>query len=876
MVHYNGSPTLTPMMRQYFELKGAAQDAILFFRMGDFYEVFGDDAILVSPLLEIVLTSRERGDQTKIPFCGVPHHAAKNYWLKLIRLGLKVAIADQVEDPKTAKGIVRREITKYITPACTDELEALDRDAPNYLAAAVEDPHSKQWTFLVSDVSTGELRIGVVETLQRVDALIETFHPREMLVRRFHLERFRTTYAQAISERKISFDCLSEASLRDEESQKTFLKNIFAVSTIRDFPCGIIPSGEGLVVATLQHLQKLKLPIEHFASVQPLFAPESMQLDEVACRDLEIFETIRRRQSEGSLFREINACLTPMGSRRLRGYISQPLTSIEKIKQRQEAVVQLTTNDSLLDLIRQHLGQVSDLDRLITRVMSRTISPPELYQVRIALDHAEHIGVILPDFMNTDLLQSVKSTLSQPTKARRLIEAALVDTPVGLGTGFGVFRDTYRDELRSLTNLARNSEQAINEYEQKLRDQTKINSLKVRMHKNFGLLIEVTKSHVNKVPPDFIRRQTMVNNERYVTQELSALSEAILAAQENLIAEESRLYAELLDQLTLERSSLQLVAYAVSVLDVFQSYAWKAKQSSYVRPETTRADVVDLRGSRHPVIERFVGAGNFTVNDLLMSNQHKQLLITGPNMGGKSTIMRQLALSALMHQIGMFVPASSATLPVFDAIFTRVGASDDLAKGQSTFLVEMVETAQILRSSTKRSLVILDEVGRGTSTQDGLAIAAAVLEELATRIECYCLFATHFHELVERSAAIPTIRSMQMEVENPQSAIRFTHRLIEGATKNSYGIEVASLAGIPKRVIDRAQSLLDQPSSHVQAPTTTTPLSPPVDPLARVSGAISARLDRLNIHRTTPLQALNILNELKSLSNEHPQSPLFD
>ena len=873
----NEPQNLTPMLRQYFDLKAQAGGAVLFCRMGDFYEIFGPDAEEIAPKMDVILTSRERGDAERMPFCGVPHHSVKTYWLKLLKQGYKVAIAEQLEDPALAKGLVARGIVRILTPGCIDELEALDSAGTNHVLAIYECPAEKSWSALVVELASGELRLGTMK-LTDLTRLVQVFRPKEIWARSFHHEALKgiltpTLSSQATDDLPALLEALPEAPLRDEGLARELLKSCLGKETLDGFSCGKIVGGAELLASTFQRLRNLNASSSHFRTVKPLFDPDHMVLGPTAVRDLELFETALRRQQEGSLARTIDRTLTPMGARRLRELLARPLVHREKLFARLDVVEFLAElGDDRLARLRDGLRKTSDLTRLTTRVMARSAHPAELAMIRQALGNsaalARNIRELAGSEAKSKLFRDLTGPLESTGPALELLGSALAEYPSAPGTGSGTFREGWNQNLDHCNTLAQGGEDQVAAYEQKLRGESGIGNLKIKPHKTFGLLIEITRANAGKVPAHFVRRQTMVNCERFATPELDRLSTDLLAAQDAAIAREAELYAGLLETLAVHRDALYDCAEALAEADVWQAFAWLALKENYGRPVTLKKGAqgseakIKLTAARHPVVERSVGRHSFVANDVEMSGGVRQLLITGPNMAGKSTIMRQTAICAILHQAGCFVPAASAELPVFDRVFTRVGASDDLSRGLSTFMVEMTEAAEILREATSDSLVILDEVGRGTSTSDGLAIASAILEEIATRNASWTLFATHYHELVGSSAHLPSVKPVQTEVLQQGAKIIFSHRLIPGASGSSYGIEVARLAGVPEAVLERARLAISRPEQDTAA--AHVKLVQPLQPIEIKTNPALEKLAEARINRMTPLQALNFLAELQA------------
>ncbi len=865
---------MTPMMRQYFDLKTACPDAILLFRMGDFFEIFGADAELVAPLLDITLTSRERGDQQRIKFCGMPHHSAKGYWLKLLRYGYKIAIADQMEAASVGKGLVRREITKILTPGCVDDLEGLESTSPNYLMAIYEEPTSKALSLLVADVSTGELRLASVLESE-IPGWIETLAPKEILVRRFYQTALQKQLA-TLQVRTPVLSALPETLLHDTAQQTQLLQRVFPKKPLPTHPCGAVPGGEALVASVLSHVEQMKISLLPFRLIQALRDPESFSLEPIALRDLEIFETLRDRSSQGSLLTQINCCQSPMGVRLLRWSLQNPLLQASSIAKRHEIVRHfLALQPGTFATLQTALKGCGDLERLTARLVAGSATPRQLGVLRDTLRKMAALTSRLHEERSPAseaLLQHFGNCI-QGAATLEVLEPYLQEEPGPLGEGTKVFRSGIDGTLDAHLHDTLHGEEKVEAYQDKLRAETGITSLKIKRHNTFGLLVEVTKTHFTKIPAHFIRRQTMVNCERFMTEDLQELDEQLSHATRFAIEREAAVYWELLEKLAAQKEALFQTASTMASFDLLLSFAVLAQKKNYTQAKFS-PNTLRLRAARHPVVEAFVGISDFVANDIEMSQDGKFLLLTGPNMGGKSTLMRQTAICALLNQIGCFVPAAEATLPLFDQIYTRVGASDDLSRGLSTFMTEMNEAATILRHATSNSLVLLDEVGRGTSTEDGLALAWSIFQELVTQVGAWMFFSTHYHELVPLAGALPRVKLIQTEVLESERGVTFTHRIIPGFCPSSFGLEVASLAGIPERVLLSAREFLQ---GHKPAPVfaersfVPAPRPLPVDPRRE---AVLTKLERLSPNRMTPIQALNVIEELQMMLTQDSHAPL--
>ncbi|MEI7856930.1 MAG: DNA mismatch repair protein MutS [Methanomicrobiales archaeon] len=867
-------PRLTPVMRQYRELKEKFADTVLLFRIGDFYETFEEDAKIISRELEIVLTSRSKIGDNPIPLTGVPYHAIDGYIAKLISKGYKVAICDQVEDPKTAKGIVKREIVRVITPGTVIDSSMLPSSAATYLMAISPDKKKSTWGIALLDISTGEffvLTIDQDEHHQNILSEIARYHPAEIIMPSTVDEALRVR----IQERGVLVSKVLDA-LFDEEKASRLLRSHFRVQSLDGFGCEGEPSAVSAGGAALAYAQETQYsPLPHITGMSRRTSAQSMMLDAISLRNLEVMESIRGGQKGLTLFSSLNLTKTPMGSRLLSRHLSRPLTDIEAINHRLDAVEFLAGHTAERLLLRSQLTKVSDIERIAARIAYGNAGPRDLQALADTLRALPELRKPLEEYIGNNLPRLLGEGLSQCRDLPEtidLIGRAIVDEPPAIARNGGVIRRGYSHGLDEITVVLHSGKDWIVELQAKERELTGIRSLKIGYNRIFGYYIDITKPNLPLVPAHYERKQTTATGERYTLPELREKEALITNADERVLALERELYTSLIDTLKKQVDAFQAIAAGIATLDVAAALAEAAQSRDYVRPLLNDGDTIMIRDGRHPVVEQGV-AGGFVPNDTELSGSKTQIMIiTGANMAGKSTYMRTVALCCIMAQAGSFVPARHASIGILDRIFTRVGAFDDLASGQSTFFVEMLELANILNNFTAKSLVILDEIGRGTSTADGSSIAKAVLEYLhgKTTTGPKTLFATHFHELIAMEEQLKRVKNHHFAVKETADEVVFLRKLIPGATDKSYGIHVARLAGIPKKVTERAEVLLSA-SLNQAVPAGTRPQRYTqillVDDRAETS--IPAEhptlraLSRLNPDEMTPMQALAKIAELK-------------
>ncbi len=795
--------SLTPMMEQYFRLKELHRDALLFFRLGDFYEMFYEDARTAAPILEIALTSRQ-----KVPMCGVPHHAVNSYLVRLLRHGFKVAVCEQVEDPKAARGVVKREVIKVLTPGTAVEVDSEEAKENTYIAALHAGPEG--WGLAYVDLGAGELRTldgGPLETRSLADELFRVA-PREVVHARGEADAvMELLRGSALAE--VARSPFEDWAFDVAQAQHVLL-NHFGVKTLAGFDLAGRPRAVAAAGALVQYVQKVRQDSAGLIHrVVYVHAGDSLVLDAATVRNLELVRNLRDGRTKDTLLEVMDFTTTPMGGRLLRSWLLRPLVDVERIRERQDAVAESLALTVERAGIREVLRGVQDLERLTSRVSLGAAQPRDLVALKKSLRPLPRLKEALGPFA-AGLFRTIRDGWDSLEDVADLIDRAIVDEPAFLLTEGGIIRDGWNSELDELRQVSRSGKTFIADLERRERERTGIGSLKVRFNKVFGYFIEVTKPNLSQVPADYVRKQTLVGSERFLTPELKDYEEKVLGAEERIGRLEHRLFLETREAVARETPRLQRAAAAVATVDVLLGLAELAAKRDYQRPEVHDGDGLLIQEGRHPVIE-VTQAEPFIPNDTQVdTNEEQILIITGPNMGGKSTYLRQTALICIMAQAGSFVPARAASLGVVDRVFTRIGAMDFLSAGQSTFMVEMLETATILHSATPRSLILLDEVGRGTSTFDGLSIAWAVAEFLHEReeVRAKTLFATHYHELTELALTLKRIRNYHVAVREWRDEVIFLRKIVPGPSDQSYGIHVAKLAGIPRGVIDRAREIL--------------------------------------------------------------------
>jgi DNA mismatch repair protein MutS len=842
--------------------------------MGDFYETFFDDAKVISKVLGIALTKRAHGKSAQVPLAGFPYHALDNYLYKLVGVGHRVAICEQVEDPRLAKGIVKRDVIEVVTPGATLSEKLLDHKNNNFLVALFFT--DQKIGMSLSDISTGEFYAAEIDTNQLIEQLL-VFQPKEILVAADQYEEIKAYimgHMQPVLTKRDDW-------IYNYDYAHELLLNHFQVHSLKGFGMDNLPAAVGAAGAVINYLQEnYKSSLDHIRKIQVINLSDYMLLDEATRRNLEIKDPLRENTGSKTLLQVIDETRTAMGGRMLRQWINQPLKVLDKIKLRLEIVEELFLNGEISDKLRDILNECADMERLIGKVATGRANGRDLIYLKDSLCIIPMIkDVIKPSSLKK--LLKISSDLNELDNIVTLVENAIVESPPLTISEGGLIRRGYSNELDELYNIANHGKEWLVSEQQKERERTGISTLKINYNKVFGYYIEVTKTNLDKIPSEYIRKQTLVNAERYITPELKVMEEKILGAEEKMNTLEYEIFQNIREEVARETEIIQKNSLTIGFLDCICTFARVALDNNYVRPRINKKNNLYIKKGRHPVVEKFMRPGeDFVPNDVCLDPENEQIwIITGPNMAGKSTFLRQAGLIVFMAQIGSFVPAEEAEIGLVDRIFTRVGASDNLAKGESTFLIEMNETANILNNATDQSLVLLDEIGRGTSTFDGLAIAWAVSEFLHNEktIQAKTLFATHYHELTELALLYPKIKNYNVTVEEWENKIIFLRKIIPGGTDNSYGIHVAQMAGLPRTVIERAREILTNLEANELSPNRTPKLAKrhagrDVDPgqislfTPAAPSILEKELKRIDVNKLTPLEALLKLNELKKCS----------
>lgn len=857
-----GVAKLSPMMEQYVATKEKYKDCILFYRLGDFYEMFFDDAILASKELEITLTGKDCGMEERAPMCGIPFHAADTYINQLVKKGYKVAIGEQVEDPKLAKGLVKREVIRIVTPGTNLSSESLEESKNNYLMCISY--VGKNYGISVTDLSTGVFKTCQIQQAEKVVDEINKFQPSEVLyqagveqVEEIHAvcERLQVSHTEAP-------DYYFNLETDEETLKRQFHINSIEGLGLKDSPACVASCG-----ALMQYLHETQMSsLSHINHIETYSVDSFMILDSATRRNLELTETLRDKQKRGSLLWVLDKTKTAMGARKLREFVEQPLLYKDAIEKRLDAIEAINKELIVREELREYLNTIYDLERLLTRIALKTANPRDLLAFKTSIQYLPDIYNLLRE-LPCERINEIYEDYDSLEDLYDLLEQAIVEEPpVSIKEG-GIFKQGYRDEIDELRLAKTECKTWLADLESKEREKTGIKGLKIKYNKVFDYYFEVTNSFKSLVPDYFIRKQTLVNTERFTTDELNTLSGKILGAEDKLYALEYDCYVELREKLAAALVRVQKMAGYIAELDALCSLAYVADKNNYVRPSLNTDGVIDIKGGRHPVVEKMLANDSFVENDTYLNNAESRIsIITGPNMAGKSTYMRQTALITLMAQIGSFVPAESANIGLCDRIFTRVGASDDLASGQSTFMIEMNEVANILRNATKDSLLILDEIGRGTSTFDGLSIAWAVVEYIADPniLGAKTLFATHYHELTELEGKLSSVNNFCIAVQEEGDDIVFLRKIIKGGADRSYGIQVARLAGVPEPVLKRAREICNELiDSDITTKVKDIDIKPALSEQPKKKETRSSDYEQLSLF-SSPVE-MTIANELKTM-----------
>ncbi len=863
---------LSPMMEQYFQIKQNYPDTLLFFRLGDFYEMFFEDAKIASKELELVLTGRDCGQEERAPMCGVPFHSADSYIAKLVSRGYKVAICEQVEDPATAKGIVKRDVVRIVTPGTVIESNMLDESKNNYLASVFISDKSCGLAFV--DVSTGEVHLDSASDNDAAEHIINRlgcYSPREVIINKYAASV--KTISDFIKNRlSVDYQIVSEKDYDVDELKSTISAHLpKCENQLSEFEKNVsLLYAFGVALNYLKGVQKNDL--ENINDVDFYNENSFLTLDLNARRNLELTETQLRREKKGSLLWVLDHTKTAMGKRLMRSWVEQPLINYSSIILRQNAVEELTTDTILLDSLMGYLSDMFDLERIMTRIVYGTANAKELRTLSQTVDQLVNIKSSLVN-AKSKMLVNIFEDIDLLEDVNKLITDAICDEPPLTVREGGMIRNGYNGELDTLRDIVKNGKGYLASVEQAEQEKTGIKKLKIGYNRVFGYYIEVTNSFKELVPEHYIRKQTLTNCERYITQELKELESKVLGAQERIVRLEYELFSAIRAKVAEQLERVRVTARAVARLDALCSLAFTAVNNNYTRPVVDTSDEIIIENGRHPVVELMLGGAPFVPNDTFLDcGDNRTAIITGPNMAGKSTYMRQVAIITLMAQIGSFVPAASAKIGIVDRIFTRVGASDDLAAGQSTFMLEMTEVADILKNATSKSLIVFDEIGRGTSTYDGMSIARAVLEYTADkkRIGAKTLFATHYHELTELENTVQGVKNYNTSVKKRGDDITFLRRIVKGPADGSYGVEVAKLAGVPKVVVENAKKILASLESQVPVKMTEKVIENTEEEnvlqLSFSSGVkedLIQKLKDIDVNTLTPIEAMTVLFELQ-------------
>ena len=879
---------MTPMMQQYCKTKEEYKDCILFYRLGDFYEMFFEDALTASKELEITLTGKDCGMEERAPMCGIPYHAYENYMNRLVEKGYKVAICEQVEDPKTAKGIVKREVIRIVTPGTNMSANSLNETKNNYLMSIYR---GERYGISFADITTGDFYTTEVDRFAKVMDEIAKFAPVEILINEAVKEEEDGEHMARLDQlhdKEHTMVSVMEDWYYESEMDERLIKEQFHVMNLEGLGLKDLPDASCSVGCLIYYLKDTqKGCVDHINHISTYHVEDYVVLDSASRRNLELCETMRDKNKRGSLLWVLDKTKTAMGARTLRAMVEQPCIRKDRIEERLDAVEAF--NDSMItrDELREYLSAVYDLERLMTRITLKSANPRDLIAFKNSIGILPHVKSILKEF-NTGLLAQYESELDELNDLYAMIDAAIIEEPPILIKEGGMIKDGYNATVDELKHAKSDGKQWLLDLESKEREATGIKNLKIKFNKVFGYYFDVTNSFKDQVPDYFIRKQTLANSERYSTDELEDIAGKILGAEDRLYGLEYDLFCELRDNLALEVKRVQKTAKIIADLDALASLAYVAEKNHFVRPAMNEEGRIHIVEGRHPVVEKVLDNDSFITNDTYLDNELNRVsIITGPNMAGKSTYMRQVALIVLMAQIGSFVPAKSADIGIVDRIFTRVGASDDLASGQSTFMVEMSEVANILRNATANSLLILDEIGRGTSTFDGLSIAWAVVEYISSKdlLGAKTLFATHYHELTELEGKLEGVNNYCISVKEAGDDIVFLRKIIKGGADKSYGIQVAKLAGVPEVVLARAKEIAAELSEHDITVTAAADIMPKLleETHSRLKGksrskdtdgqlslfgnaeesSVVADIKALDLSNMTPMKALLYLNDLQ-------------